>query len=273
MMRRHAGPFALMALLAAASAATAQQKSLSGQQIRDLMTGTTVAFTAPNGKTRIRMTFSAGGGAAAALTGGKIKSDTGKWTVERNRLMCIQFQRLREGKKGCFAVIRQGRAIKRYNPKTGKPAPGPEWTIVTAGPGAAKVGAPAGPVLGQKGGRAGADRPGGKDVSRYVTGAALRALVTGTTVHHVSPRSGKAVTMTWERDGTISAMSERKQVTGHWTIERERNFCMEMSIFAKGKACMLLIRNGNRIERYSAKTQKRVNGQDWEIAKLGGGTQ
>ena len=261
-----------VALLLAAAPAARAENTLSGQQIRDLMTGTTVAFKARRGNARVRLTFAAGGKVSAAITGGRIQGDRGTWEVVKDRVLCLQFERLNQGRRGCISLTRQGRTIHRYGARTGKPAPIPVWTIVVAGPGVGRVGVAAGPPVGQRGrgrGQGRGDKNAPDFAKDYVTGPKLRALVSGTTVSHISPRSGHAIRMTWNRDGSVVASGAKNTRNGTWSIERgQRAFCLDMPMYRRGKTCMFLIRRGTHIERYTRR-HRRMKGADWVIVELG----
>ncbi len=266
-MRMQAFVVALGTCLALAPRVMAEQRTLSGEQIRDLVAGTTVAFENRQNGAKLRLTFRPGGEAALAITGGPMKSSKGRWAIENRRLLCLTIRPLRQGQKSCGAVIRKGSIIQRVAPQTGE-ARGPAWTIVTAGPGVARVGTPAGPPIGGRAGKADREAP---DIAKaYVRGPALRALVSGTTVSHVSPRSGSAVRMTWRPDGRVDAATPKRTLNGRWRIEGDSVFCLELEVLPGGSACLHLVRRGNRIERYSRR-HRRLKGEDWVIVTPGRG--
>lgn len=100
-------------------------------------------------------------------------------------------------------------------------------------------------------------------------GQDLKNLVSGTRLTHVSPRSGNQVQLNFRADGKLRIVRRGgRELQGRWYIRGGRLMCLELSIFRRGKACMLFVRNGNSIVRYK-RNGKKVKGADYKIVIFG----
>lgn len=59
------------------------------------------------GQTSGTVRYSKNGKASLRIKGGGIKSDKGTWRFRGNRL-CVTWEKIRDGKEGCFTVTRTG---------------------------------------------------------------------------------------------------------------------------------------------------------------------
>lgn len=107
--------------------------------------------------------------------------------------------------------------------------------------------------------------------TEMLTGDQVRLLLTGTKVLNHPPGAPSQSELTFESGGKVSIRAVKGNVrSGTWQISGTGELCLENMGQGGGKdSCVYLRRAGNQIDRYSAKTGKKVKGRPWVIVKPG----
>ena len=88
-----------MVLIATAGA---EGRKLSGEEIRSIVSGATVYAVSARGYAVMEKINTDG---STSATAGGSWSDTGVWTIESDT-WCLQWKKIRKGKKGCFELFK-----------------------------------------------------------------------------------------------------------------------------------------------------------------------
>ncbi len=107
---------AAFSVLALAAALAAEPASLSGDELRKVVSGKTVYLTISGFELPIRYSPSGSmegsmGVVAASLARGDGASDRGKWWISGNQL-CQRWTSWMEGKSYCYTLTRQGNSVR-----------------------------------------------------------------------------------------------------------------------------------------------------------------
>jgi len=101
-------------------------KFMSGDELKKLFSGVSIAHKSPRSGKPLVMRFNPGGSAAVKVEDGR--AGKGKWWVSGNQF-CMKFSKFVKGKTICHKLERRGGSLIRYNSR-GKPKPGIDWRIV-----------------------------------------------------------------------------------------------------------------------------------------------
>ena len=83
------------------ASAAAEGRKLSGDEIRSVVSGATVYATSVKGYAIMEKMNTDG---STSATAGVSWSDTGVWSIEGDT-WCLQWKKIRKGKKGCFELF------------------------------------------------------------------------------------------------------------------------------------------------------------------------
>jgi len=103
----------------------------------------------------------------------------------------------------------------------------------------------------------------------FISGHQIRSLLSGSKVYHESPRSGKPLVMTFNKDGSaLTKVSDGRRDTGRWWV-KGNVFCMQFSkVVDARRLCMKFVQRGEYLVRYKS-DDKKLRGIDWKILKSG----
>jgi hypothetical protein len=258
--------FRVLLLAAAAVAPPADAAPLNGDQIKILMSGTTVDTVIKGKGFPIKLTFDADGSLTAHIQNPQgSRRDSGKWWTDKNRLLCWQLGRLFWGKQVCATAELDGKEIVRHFARSGNRIEVP-WTINTPGPGAATIirAATADPTR----------TPKATPAVGALDAAAIVKLMAGTTVRTKSVKGGYPASFFFQKDGSLSGRIDRPDKTVHdggkWWTAKDKLLCWKFQKFGDGiRRCVTVALNGDDIVRHRGRDGTLVTANNWTIERSG----
>jgi hypothetical protein len=98
-----------------------------------------------------------------------------------------------------------------------------------------------------------------------MTPSELQSLFSNVTISHVSPRSGDAVRLIFQSNGTLDGRAGNRSDRGKWWVSRNGRLCFQFPKLEQGERhCHYLVRKGNRLVRLNRDKAAKA-GEDWIV--------
>ncbi len=223
--------FLLSAGLWVVQPAIADGAALIGDQIKKLMSGTTVKTETRDDSSPVYLAFKADGSLTLRIERvGQNLYDAGKWWTARNRLLCWQFEQFFSASRQCATIALEGNDIVRHWGRSGKLVD-VAWVIGEAGPEAGAImraaSSTAAPRPARPPSRPGATAQEGAELNA----GGIRNVMSGATVK-TKTRIGFPWYLAFKADGSMTGRVERpdggaKHDDGKWWTARNRLLCWQ----------------------------------------------